>query len=239
MKLQEISYGHRIHRCKTFIDYSGKYFLEWLDDTGELIWMSERDGWCHLYLYDVVAGRVKNRITTGAWVVRNVVHVDAKHRQVWFMASGLRPDEDPYHVHLCRVGFDGDGFVRLTEGDGNHRVEFSPDREYFVDTWSRADHPPVVELRRSDDGRLICELERADASALLAAGWTMPERFVADVVFDRVRGPVVLELNPLYCSGFNVPQAHAQVVTLLAQDLLSLEAPDVIDQASGEGWWRP
>ena len=64
----------------------------------------------------------------------------------------------------------------------------------------------------------------------------LPERFVADVVFDRVRGPVVLELNPLYCSGFNVPQAHAQVVTLLAQDLLSLEAPDVIDQASGEGW---
>lgn len=163
----------------TFIDYTNKTFRHWLHDTDELLWMSERDGWCHLYLYDVAAGRLKNRITEGAWVVRSVVHVDAQKREMWFYASGLRAEEDPYHVHLCRVGIDGTGFVRLTEGDGNHRVEFSPNREYFVDTWSRADHPPVSELRRSDDGRLICNLERADASALLAAGWTMPERFVA------------------------------------------------------------
>jgi dipeptidyl aminopeptidase/acylaminoacyl peptidase len=163
----------------TFIDYANKTWRHWLHETGELIWMSERDGWCHLYLYDVTSGRLKNRITEGTWVVRNVLHVDAENRQVWFLASGLRADEDPYHVHLCRVGFDGGGFVRLTEGDGNHRIEFSPNREYFVDTWSRADYPPVAELRRSDDGRLICELERADASALLASGWTMPERFVA------------------------------------------------------------
>ena len=44
-------------RSKTFIDYSGKNFLEWLDDTGELIWMSERDGWNHLYLYEAKTGR--------------------------------------------------------------------------------------------------------------------------------------------------------------------------------------
>jgi len=164
---------------KTFIDYTNKTWRHWLHETHELLWMSERDGRCHLYLYDVAAGQLKNRITEGAWVVRNVVHVDAKQREVWFFASGLRPEEDPYHIHLCRVHFDGTGFLRLTEGDGNHRVEFSPNRDYFVDNWSRADHPPVVELRRSDDGGLVCELERADASALLAEGWTMPERFVA------------------------------------------------------------
>lgn len=166
-------------RSNTFIDYTSKTWRHWLHDTHELLWMSERDGWCHLYLYDVVVGRVKNRVTAGPWVVRSVAHVDAEKRKVWFFASGLRPEEDPYHVHLCRVNFDGTGFRRLTEGDGNHRTEFSPKREFFVDTWSRADHPPVVELRRSDDGALVCELERADASTLLAAGWTMPERFVA------------------------------------------------------------
>jgi dipeptidyl-peptidase 4 len=58
-------------------------------------------------------------------------------------------------------------------------VEFSPDGRFFVDRWSRADQPPVVELRRSADGNLVSELERTDASALLASGWTMPERFVA------------------------------------------------------------
>ena len=46
-------------QSKTFIDYSGKSYLEWLDDTGELIWMSERDGWNHLYLYDAKTGQVK------------------------------------------------------------------------------------------------------------------------------------------------------------------------------------
>lgn len=164
---------------QTFIDYGNKTWRQWLDHTGELLWLSERDGWCHLWLYDVVTGTVKQQVTTGEWVVRRVVKVDESMRQVWFMAGGLRAGEDPYHLHLCRVNLDGSGFVQLTQSDGNHSAEFSPNGKFFVAKWSRADHPPVHELRRSDDGELICELERADASALLEAGWTMPERFVA------------------------------------------------------------
>ena len=164
---------------KTFIDYTKKTWRHWLHESGELLWMSERDGWCHLHLYDSRTGELKNPVTRGAWPVREVLHVDEAQRQVWFLASGLREKEDPYHLHLCRVNLDGSGFLQLTGGDGNHQIDFSPDRRYFVDSWSRADHPPVTELRRSQDGALVCELERADATALLAAGWTLPERFVA------------------------------------------------------------
>jgi len=164
---------------RTFVDYSNKTWREWLDQTGELLWMSERDGWNHLWLYDVAKGAVKNQVTRGNWVVRKVVKVDEGKRQVWFLASGLRADEDPYQLHLCRINLDGSGFVQLTQSDGHHSVEFSPDESYFIAKWSRADHPPVHELRRSEDGQLICELERAEAGELLAAGWTMPERFVA------------------------------------------------------------
>ena len=64
----------------TFIDYSGKYFLHYLDGSGELIWMSERDGWNHLYLYDAKTGQVKNQITKGPWVVRGVDRVDEAKR---------------------------------------------------------------------------------------------------------------------------------------------------------------
>lgn len=166
-------------QSKTFIDYSGKQFLEYLDDTGELIWMSERDGWNHLYLYDVKTGAVKSQITRGEWVVRGVERVDAEKRQVWFRAGGIRPGQDPYYVHFCRVNFDGTGLVILTEGDGTHTVDFSPDRRFLVDTWSRVDQPPVTELRRAEDGKLVCELERADWSELLKTGWSAPERFVA------------------------------------------------------------
>lgn len=166
-------------KARTFIDYTAKTWRHWLDETRELLWMSERDGWCHLWLYDSTTGTVKNQITHGAWVVRNVERVDERKRQVWFLASGLHAGEDPYQRHLCRVNFDGTGFAQLTAGDGDHAIKFSPDQRFFTDTWSRADQPPVSELRRSEDGKLVCELERADTRALLAAGWTMPERFVA------------------------------------------------------------
>jgi dienelactone hydrolase len=163
----------------TFIDYSGKQFIEYLDDTHELIWMSERDGWNHLYLYDTATGQVKNQITKGEWVVRGVDRVDDKARQVWFRAGGIRPDQDPYYIHYCRVNFDGTGLTILTEGDGTHSADFSPDRRFLIDTWSRVDQPPVVELRRVADGKLVCELERADWSALLKSDWRPPQRFVA------------------------------------------------------------
>ena len=166
-------------RSKTFIDYETKTWREWLPDSGELLWMSERDGWAHLWLYDVATGAVKNQVTRGDWVLREVLKVDAAKRQAWFLAGGVRAGEDPYHHQLCRVNFDGSGFVQLTQGDGDHTVEFSPDGKEFVDRWSRADLPTVTELHLTDDGKLICELERSDASRLLKSGWTLPERFLA------------------------------------------------------------
>jgi dipeptidyl-peptidase-4 len=163
----------------TFIDYAGKQFSRYLDDTDEIIWMSERDGWNHLYLYDAKTGCVKNQITKGEWVVRRVERVDEEHRQIWFWAGGIRPEQDPYYMHFCRIDFDGSDLVILTEGDGTHTIEFSPDRRYFIDRWSRVNQPPISQLRSAEDGRLICELERADWSALLQTGWRPPEPFAA------------------------------------------------------------
>ena len=163
----------------TFIDYSSKFYCKWLDNPAELIWASERDGWNHLYLYDTARGQVKNAITHGEWVVRGVVRVDEKKRQIWFKASGIHPVQDPYYIHLCRVNFDGSELTVLTEGDGTHQWEMSPGDSYFIDTWSRVDQPTVTELRQATDGKAVCELERADASALTRAGWKPPERFVA------------------------------------------------------------
>jgi len=69
--------------------------------------------------------------------------------------------------------------TKFTEADGNHTAVFSPDRKYYVDTWSRVDLPPVSQLRRTDDQKVLIDLEKGDASALLAAGFRYPEVFVA------------------------------------------------------------
>ena len=54
-------------------------------------------------------GRVKNQITKGEWVVRNVEKVDEANRQIWFQASGMIRGEDPYFTHEYRINFDGSG----------------------------------------------------------------------------------------------------------------------------------
>jgi dipeptidyl aminopeptidase/acylaminoacyl peptidase len=112
-------------------------------------------------------------------VVRGVDRIDEAGRQVWFRASGMNPGQDPYFVHYYRVNFDGTGLVALTEGNGSHTVQYSPDRKYLIDTYSRVDMAPVHELRRAADGKQVCELERADISELQARGWEPPEVFVA------------------------------------------------------------
>ncbi|AHG92397.1 peptidase S9B dipeptidylpeptidase IV domain protein (plasmid) [Gemmatirosa kalamazoonensis] len=172
---------------KTFFSYRplngnqtdhGSYWRYDVDDGKEVLWMSERDGWAHLYLYDGATGKVKNQITKGPWVVRAVDSVDVAHRQIYFRASGTIAGQDPYFVHYYRINFDGTGLVRYTEANGTHTLYWSPDHAYYVDTYSRVDLPTVVELRRTSDRRLT-PIEKGDMSAQVAAGWRPPEVFSA------------------------------------------------------------
>ncbi|MGH7470219.1 MAG: DPP IV N-terminal domain-containing protein [Longimicrobiales bacterium] len=164
---------------RTFFTYSSKRFRFDVNDGAEIIWMSERDGWNHLYLFDGATGRVKNPITRGPWVVRGVDRVDAAARQIWFRASGMVPGKDPYFIHHYRINFDGTGLTTFTEADATHTIRFSGDGQYYLDRYSRVDLPPVLEVRRTNDQKLVLMAEKANASALLATGWRPPEAFVS------------------------------------------------------------
>jgi dipeptidyl aminopeptidase/acylaminoacyl peptidase len=149
------------------------------DGGRKVIWSAERDGWSHLYLHDAEKGVLVNQITKGEWVVRSIDHIDEAAQVVYFSAGGREAGRDPYLRHTYRVGLDGRGITLLTSEDADHAVSFSPDGKYFVDSFSRADLPTVSVIRRSDDGRILKELERAEFSRLTAMGWRPPEPFKA------------------------------------------------------------
>ena len=93
-----------------------------LPDTHELIWFSERDGWGHLYLYDLTTGRLKSQITQGEWVVRQVLHVNPERRELLVQTSGRDSSLSPYYKDICRINIDSGELVSLAEGNFEHSV---------------------------------------------------------------------------------------------------------------------
>lgn len=164
-------------QTNTFFYYNNKYRRD-LNDGAEMLWISERDGWRHIYLHDN-KGKIKRQITKGEWVVRNVNYIDEENKIIYFTASGLVAGEDPYNIHYCRIGFNGKDFEDLTPENGNHVAKFSPNRKYFVDVYSRPDMPAVSVLKRTSDASVVAKLETCDVSELKARGWVMPEVFCA------------------------------------------------------------
>jgi dipeptidyl-peptidase 4 len=144
----------------SFFDYAHKHYCVIIDATKEVVWMSERDGWNHLYLYDLLTGTVKNQITTGNWLVRGIERIDPDTRRIWFKAFGIVAGQDPYYAHLVRVKFDGDGLKILTsgggnDGDGTHTWEINWGTGTFVDRFSRIDMPETVLTRGLENGEVI------------------------------------------------------------------------------------
>ena len=162
----------------TYINYNRRFRQSILEGK-QMIWMSERDNWNHLYLYDVVKGKVIRQITKGEWVVRQVLRVDEEKGIIYFTASGMNPEEDPYLIHYYRIGIDGKNLTCLTPENGTHRAQFNESYTYLLDTYSRVDMAPISVVRSVAHPEKIYEITRADISRLKENGWVAPEVFVA------------------------------------------------------------
>ncbi|MGA8041812.1 MAG: prolyl oligopeptidase family serine peptidase [Terracidiphilus sp.] len=173
---------------KTFVNYEplvrnqfdhGKHFRRDLADGKEILWASERDGWEHLYLLDGKTGAVRQQITRGPWVVRSVDHVDEQHRTIYFSASGMGKGEDPYYVHGYKIRFDGSGLTPLTPEPADHTLAYSGDGLTFTDLYSTVNTAPTLVLRSAVNGAVLMQVQTADLTQLIAAGWQAPEPFHA------------------------------------------------------------
>ena len=161
-----------------FINYP-RLWRQFVKDGKQLLWMSERDNWNHLYLYDVQKAKVIRQITKGDWFVRGIQRVDEEKGEIYFSASGVNKNEDPYLVHYYKIGMDGKNMVALTPEEDNHNVQYTHDFRYLLDTYSKVDQAPVTVVRDAQTGKLLKTLEKADISTLKKHGWQQPEVFVA------------------------------------------------------------
>ncbi len=148
----------------------------YLSASNEIIWFSEKDNWGHLYLYDANTGKLKNQITTGNFVVTEILQVDEKNSTILFEGKGKEAGQNPYFSYYYTIDFKGKRLKLLTPESGNHSISLSADGKYFVDNFSKQDVPNTTVLR-DINGKLIAQLEKADISRLTAIDWKAPIPF--------------------------------------------------------------
>ena len=157
-------------RSNTYIDFEKPELLG-----NDLIWWSERDGWGHFYLYGK-DGTIKRQLTSGPYHTAGAARVDGALRKLYFTANGKEKGEDPYYEHLYSVSLDGGGVTLLNKGDFNHEISINDGASYFVSNFSRVNTVPTSALF-DRNGAKIMDLETADLSQLMAAGYKFPEPF--------------------------------------------------------------
>ena len=197
-------------------------------DGARAVWYSQRDGWGHLYLYDTENDSLIRQLTSGNYEVSNVERVDEANGLVYFTAMGRETDRDPYYGHLYRVSLDGGEPELLTPEDADHTITFAPGGACFIDNYSTLENPPVI-LLRAADGSLICDLERADISALEATGWRKPERFKT-----KARDGITDIYGALFRPSDLDPDGEYPVVDYIYGGPQAIQAPAAFTDAARE-----
>jgi dipeptidyl aminopeptidase/acylaminoacyl peptidase len=165
-------------RMNTYVESRSPRFLP----DGSFVWWSERNGWANLYLYGP-DGTLKRNLTEGAFHVEDVLAVGDGFLLV--SACGVNKAENPYQMHTFRVPLAGGAMQQLDMDDMDVKAVAPDDAKYFIANYSRVDCKPASALISAAGKRT--ELEEADFSQLLAAGYKFPERFVvkaADGITD-------------------------------------------------------
>ena len=171
----------------------------------EFFWISDRDGWQHVYRYDY-AGRLVNQVTRGTWSVTRIEGIDPKARTLYYSSTQV----SPLQRQLYAVRFDGTGPRRLTTTEGTHSIDMSPDTRYYIDRWSARTEPRRIELwatggqmlRRLEDNAGVTEWLRTHAYSPLeifsftaSDGQRLDGSMIKPIDFDSTRRyPVVFSI---------------------------------------------
>jgi dipeptidyl-peptidase-4 len=182
-----------------------------LADGRRFLWMSERDGFAHVYLCDT-AGAC-SAVTRGRWMVDGRASftgagpglaLDEDSGILYFTAT----EKDPRERHLYRVRLDGTGLARLTREDGTHRAVVSPDGRFYADTWSDARTPPRVWVASTDGAKRLVVEENANPPIL---GF---ERGTVELVDVKAKDGTTLHGALLKPAGFDPARRYPVIVSV-------------------------
>jgi dipeptidyl-peptidase-4 len=165
-------------RSKTWLDVYDFYaniddMISFPEGSREFFWISDRDGWQHVYRYDY-SGKLINQVTNGKWSVTRIEGINPKGRTIYYSSTKA----SPLQRQLSSVRFDGKGTRSITSAQGTHGIDMSPNTQYFIDRWSSLRQPKQVELW-STTGRKLRTMEgNAQVSEWLATHeYSAPEIF--------------------------------------------------------------
>ncbi len=125
------------------------YFPEDLDS---FFWISDRDGYSHIYQYDY-EGNVLGQITSGAYDVVAIQAIDPAKKTLYYLSC----ERSPMERSLYSVKFNGKGKKELTLAPGNHRVNMAPAGRYYIDSYSDTQTPSTIDLY-DGKGKLVKNL---------------------------------------------------------------------------------
>jgi dipeptidyl-peptidase 4 len=143
--MEEISEAGWIDVFDFFAGIDDLFFFP--SDREEFLWVSDRDGWSHLYRFDY-EGNLLNQVTSGEWEVTNIHAVNSELETIWFESTEVSPLER----HLYSIQMDGTGRQRYSSEPGRHTFSMGPDGRYYIDRYSNTETPTQVELWTTENG---------------------------------------------------------------------------------------
>jgi dipeptidyl-peptidase-4 len=148
----------------------------------EFFWISDRDGWQHVYRYDY-SGKLLNQVTRGAWSVTRIEGISPTDRTIYYSST----EASPLQRQLYAIRFDGSRARRLTQTPGTHRVDLSPDTRYYIDRWSSALQPRQAELWATDGKQLRVLEDNGRATQWLQTNAFAPTELFSFTTADSLR----------------------------------------------------
>ena len=153
---------------KAYVDVTDN--LTFLKDNS-FIWTSEKDGFNHIYLYDK-NGKLKNQLTKGAWEVTNYYGLDEKTNTVFYQSV----ENGSINRDVYRIGLDGKNKIRLSQNTGTNAATFSPNFQYYINTFSSASQPTSYTLNEAKAGKQVQVIENNESLAVKLKGYNLPSK---------------------------------------------------------------